>query len=125
MNKNVVVFDENGTMQSPTYPRRARGLVKSGRARWTDATTICLTRSQKKEDLEMEFKKEILARIDAITCSLDGASESQLEVYAQAIRLLQTLVDEESRKEYLALVEKADLDSNDRCELLLALAEKF
>ena len=40
--KNVVVLDEQGKKIGMTYPKRARGLVKKGRARYVDACTICL-----------------------------------------------------------------------------------
>ena len=42
MEKNVVVLDEQGKKIGMTYPKRARGLVKKGRARCVDACTICL-----------------------------------------------------------------------------------
>ncbi len=42
MEKNVRVLDENGEEYGSTWPRRARGLVKNGRARFIDENTICL-----------------------------------------------------------------------------------
>ena len=42
MIKNVSVIDENGIAQGSTYPKRAAGLVKKGRARYVDEDTICL-----------------------------------------------------------------------------------
>ncbi len=41
--KNVAVTDEQGNNYLPTYLRRAKGLVKHGRARWMDDNRICLT----------------------------------------------------------------------------------
>ena len=38
----ITVTDEQGNSYFPTYPRRARGLVKKGRARFISANTICL-----------------------------------------------------------------------------------
>ena len=49
--KNVVVVDENGNEYEATYPKRARGLVKNGRARFIDEHTICLA-CPPKNDLE-------------------------------------------------------------------------
>lgn len=43
MTKNVTVTDENGTYVGSTYPRRARGLVKNGRAFFVDDCTIRLS----------------------------------------------------------------------------------
>ena len=40
--KNVVVVDEQGNEYEATYPKRAKGLVKSGRARFVDENKICL-----------------------------------------------------------------------------------
>ncbi len=43
MEKNIFVVDEQGLRYGVTYPKRAKGLVKNGRARYVDQTTICLT----------------------------------------------------------------------------------
>ena len=46
MTKNVSVIDESGRLIGTTYPKRARGLVKNGRARYASCETedtICLT----------------------------------------------------------------------------------
>ncbi len=40
--KNVSVIDEYGNEYEATYPKRAKGLVKKGRARFVDDNTICL-----------------------------------------------------------------------------------
>ena len=40
--KNILVVDENGNEYEATYPKRAKGLVKNGRARFIDEHTICL-----------------------------------------------------------------------------------
>ena len=42
MEKNVLVVDEDGKEYGATYPKRAKGLVKHGRARFIDENTICL-----------------------------------------------------------------------------------
>ena len=34
--KNVEVVDEAGNVYEPTWPKRAKGLVKNGRARFVD-----------------------------------------------------------------------------------------
>lgn len=46
MEKNVSIIDESGRLIGTTYPKRAKGLVKSGRARYVSCEsedTICLT----------------------------------------------------------------------------------
>ena len=40
--KNIHVVDERGSVYEATWPKRARGLVKHGRARFLSDDTICL-----------------------------------------------------------------------------------
>lgn len=40
--KNIIVVDELGKEYEATYPKRAKGLVKNGRARFIDENKICL-----------------------------------------------------------------------------------
>ena len=42
MTKNIAVVDEQGNQYEATYPKRARGLVKNGRARFIGENKICL-----------------------------------------------------------------------------------
>ncbi|MBE6723725.1 MAG: hypothetical protein E7576_00805 [Ruminococcaceae bacterium] len=42
MRKTVLVSDESGNEYEPTFEKRARGLVKKGRARWIGDNRICL-----------------------------------------------------------------------------------
>lgn len=42
----IKVLDKNGNELEPTYPKRARGLVKKGRARFIDDSTIVLEETQ-------------------------------------------------------------------------------
>lgn len=42
MEKNVTVVDEQGNIIGTTYPKRAKGLVKKGRARYVGDNAICL-----------------------------------------------------------------------------------
>lgn len=54
MTKNIAVIDEQGNKYEATYLKRAKGLVKSGRARFVDEKTICLARPpDKSEDKTM------------------------------------------------------------------------
>ena len=59
--KNVIVVDEKGNEYERTYPKRARGLVKNGRARFIDENTICLAcpPQNETEDIEMSDNKEV------------------------------------------------------------------
>lgn len=49
--KNIIVVDEQGNQYEATYPKRAKGLVKNGRARFIDENVICLA-CPPKEELE-------------------------------------------------------------------------
>ena len=40
--KNIRVIDEQGNEYEATYPKRARGLVKNGRARFINESTLCI-----------------------------------------------------------------------------------
>ena len=60
MTKNVNVVDDLGNRYVPTYAKRAKGLVKNGRARWVDENTICLAcppDDMNLEDTEMDKNK--------------------------------------------------------------------
>ncbi len=57
MEKNIIVVDGQGREYEATYPKRAKGLVKQGRARFVDENKICLAcppdKLLKTEDIEM------------------------------------------------------------------------
>ena len=57
--KNIRVVDERGNEYEATWPRRARGLVKNGRARFISEDTICLAcpPNTNLEDTEMNENK--------------------------------------------------------------------
>ena len=54
--KNVLVVDEQGNEYEATYPKRAKGLVKKGRARFIEENKICLAcpPNEYLEDKDME-----------------------------------------------------------------------
>lgn len=52
--KNVIVVDENGNEYEATYSKRAKGLVKNGRARFIEENKICLLCPP---EIEMEDNK--------------------------------------------------------------------
>lgn len=77
MEKTVRVIDGQGNLLEATYPKRAKGLVKHGRARFVDEQTICLTcppnRSLEETKMSEEYQEasavnpaEILKRIEEI-----------------------------------------------------------
>lgn len=48
MIQRITVLDESGNVIGDTYPKRAKGLVKKGRALYVDETTICLTEAEER-----------------------------------------------------------------------------
>jgi len=52
--KNIRVIDEHGNEYEATYLKRAKGLVKNGRARFIDESTLQLACPPNMEDTEME-----------------------------------------------------------------------
>lgn len=63
MEKNITIVDEQGNAYGATYPKRAKGLVKNGRARFVDENTICLACPPiiDWEDTKMEDNKNTAA----------------------------------------------------------------
>ena len=66
--KNIIVLDEQGNEYEATYPKRAKGLVKSGRARFVDEKTICLAcPPANMEDNVMSEEKIISENVSKLT----------------------------------------------------------
>ena len=67
--KNIVVVDEKGNEYEATYPKRAKGLVKNGRARFIDENTICLAcpPNIELEDKTMSENKNVIVEATAKT----------------------------------------------------------
>ncbi len=94
--KNVMVVDELGNEYEATYPKRAKGLVKNGRARFVAENKICLACPPSKalEDKEMEDKKvlsakEIFDQIVLLQNQLTENSQNSLHRLDDAITSMQ------------------------------------
>ncbi len=72
MTKNIIVVDEQGNHYGATYAKRAKGLVKNGRARFIDENTICLAcpPNQFLEEEKMTDINEITKVNDTIEYSI-------------------------------------------------------
>ncbi len=82
MAKNVIVVDEKGNKYGATYPKRAKGLVKNGRARFIDNETICLAcppQSFETEDIEMSENTEKMIIDTSTGEAVEAALESKAE----------------------------------------------
>ena len=72
MTKNVFVVDELGNEYTPTYAKRAKGLVKTGRARWKDENTICLACPPDDMNLEDVTMNNTFSDMDKIGSVMDN-----------------------------------------------------
>lgn len=120
--KNISVVDQNGKLLEPTYPRRAKGLVKNGRAIWVQQTTICLnSNSLNSESTEVdvmdnhvfeyikeqiEFLKQDISKEVPLNLDSQYQPEAAAKIYEmktgerqQIMKLLDRLIDLESGKE--------------------------
>ena len=96
--KNIIVVDEQGNEYEATYPKRAKGLVKSGRARFVDENKICLACPPNfdLEDKRMteERKTESIYNIEYILSQIAKIQE-QTEYLNIAIEKLSQMGDVE------------------------------
>ena len=83
--KNVIVVDEQGNEYEATYPKRAKGLVKNGRARFLDESTICLAcpPDTVMEDIIMKNTKETGAEV-IVNDTTDEVTAVQQQAQAAA-----------------------------------------
>lgn len=95
--KNVIVVDEQGNEYEATYPKRAKGLVKNGRARFVDENKICLACSPKEilEDKTMEETTKTKYSIEYILEQVAKIQE-QTEYLNKTIEKLSAMDDGDS-----------------------------
>ena len=106
MEKNVVVVDEQGNEYGATYPKRAKGLVKNGRARFIDEHKICLAcpPNEYLEDKEMSDNKNAITQEPVVEQTQDigmgyvfaeiRALREQTEYLNEALKMLQSVASE-------------------------------
>ena len=75
--KNVIVVDEQGNEYEATYPKRAKGLVKNGRARFVGENKICLASPPdiilEENDMSVNINKtQVFNQIVELQKSLDS-----------------------------------------------------
>ncbi len=85
--KNIIVIDEQGNEYEATYLKRAKGLVKNGRARFIDEHTICLAcpPNDRLEDSIMSENKEQNVNVT------EGKEFTAKEIFNQICLLQQEL----------------------------------
>ena len=93
--KNVIVVDEQGNEYEATYPKRAKGLVKNGRARFVGENKICLAcpPNENLEDNKMEENKltakEIFVQLTILQKQLTENSQTSLHRLGDALSSLE------------------------------------
>jgi hypothetical protein len=109
--KNIAVTDESGKQYEPTYWKRAKGLVKHGRARWVDEEKICLTCPPEQieaEDITMDEKvaNNIKDQIAFLKADLDSLKITMEPGVGQG--MVQTILKyrEDTRQKILQLMSK-------------------
>ena len=95
--KNVRVVDEQGNEYEAIYPKRAKGLVKTGRARFVNENTICLAcpPSTYLEDNEMSentvlSEREVFEQIKLLQEQLTENSYSSLHHLRDALESIRS-----------------------------------
>ena len=108
--KNVIVVDEQGNEYEATYPKRAKGLVKNGRARFVGENKICLACPPDKimEETEMEDNKltakEIFEQLTILQKQLTENSQTSLHRLSDAIESACGDEDDERNSEQIAVI---------------------
>jgi len=118
MPKNISVIDMQGNVYEATWPKRAKGLVKKGRARFVDENTICLAcppdhmEEQNMSAIETSAELSyIFGKIDEISAEstllyetmteLKGMSQAQAMAAGDMVRARET-----TNQRLIALLEK-------------------
>ena len=90
--KNVIVVDEQGNILEATYPKRAKGLVKKGRARFISESMICLACPPRKmEENEMSNTQN---KFDNLEILIDEYVSRQSGFSASKAELMKAVNDE-------------------------------
>jgi hypothetical protein len=110
--KNVIVIDEQGNEYEATYPKRAKGLVKNGRARFVGENKICLAcpPNEHLEGNKMEENKltakDIFVQLTILQKQLTENSQTSLHRLGDAIT---SIGEEDNDARYEQVTEVCDV----------------
>ena len=105
--KNIIVVDEQGNEYEATYPKRAKGLVKNGRARFVDENKICLACPP---DKILEEEKMSNNTNNKSEQKVNGITEQQI---FEQITLLQTQLTQNAQTSLHRLSDALDFIGED------------
>lgn len=118
--KNIYVIDSNNEITSPTYFKRAKQLVKKGRAKWIDENTIKLIVSNAyyEEVKIMSSENKDILNIDLVQAFIEKII-SENSVAEKAIDEISKLSNEDLKAARILQV----VESHDRAKV--EIAESF
>ena len=87
-------MDENGKVYEATYPKRAKGLVKNGRARFIDENTICLACPPSEIISEDKIMTDINVNADVIENAGNYTEVSSKFTLDYALRSIEKIRDD-------------------------------
>ena len=105
--KNIIVVDEQGNEYEATYPKRAKGLVKNGRARFVGENKICLACPP---DKILEEEKMSNNTNNKSEQKVNGITEQQI---FEQITLLQTQLTQNAQTSLHRLSDALDFIGED------------
>jgi len=108
MAKNITVVDENGNILESTYPKRAKGLIKKGRAHWINDDVIRLCAQSQKEETEMT--NNIYDILDNQMTKMqeqlyDADDESAAQVRIQILKTFEVFMAQEQGAKLINIIE--------------------
>lgn len=99
--KNVIVVDEQGNEYEATYAKRAKGLVKKGRARFVDDSKICLAcppNINLEDNSMVNNNGEVKQPIEAIEPAKNLVNKTKMETATKDEKLSMKYVQEQIEK---------------------------
>ena len=84
MEKNIEVVDEAGNVYESTWPKRARGLVKCGRARFVAENRICLACPPNTNEFTEDIEMSDIINTEA-TCAGENTANTKFAVFLMFI----------------------------------------
>ena len=116
MRKTVLVSDDSGKEYEPTFEKRARGLVKKGRARWIGENRICLASPpdhdfRKEPDMSESVKIEPAPTVEYVLSQIEKLSEEPAYIRDNIVPNMPSPPDFHNANRPPGLQEKVNLES--------------